>query len=143
MSDDIPRYDSLGEEDAARRARQKKTSDNGRNLLVGAGVVVGIIVLATLFSGDSSFSGDVTAFQPIDEANLQVAFAITNDGDDPAKGECTIEAHDASGVVGWDVLSSVEDIEAGETVNFSEAIRIEDEGAFRVREVIAKNCGEA
>lgn len=133
---------SLEEEDAARRARAKK-NDPTVKILVGLGVVGFFVILGVLGGGDEPYSGRVTDWTPLDEANVQVQFTITNDGDEAGAGECTIEASDASGVVGWDIFTAVDDIEPGDTVRFSEAIRIEDEGAFRVRDVIAKDCEEA
>lgn len=104
--------------------------------------------LGELFGGDSSsgtdvpFSGSIVDFRPIDEANLEVTLELTNEGDSPAKGGCTVRAKDASGTVGFDFFSSRERIQPGESYRAAANIRIEDEGAFRVQRVTASDCEE-
>lgn len=147
MSDDGPRYETLEEEDAARRARApKKRSSRPLDQTVGIGI--GVVVLALGFWWCSSaassvpFSAVVLDYSVIDEANLEVVIEFTNDGDEPAKAQCMVEAHDASRVTGFDILASTSDIEPGESVPYRGSIRIEDEGAFRVIDVTLKDCGE-
>lgn len=105
------------------------------------------LLLVVLLLGGCSFesvpfSGELVDFEAIDEANLSVSIEFTNKGDESASGECTVEAHDASRVVGFDILQT-EDIPAGGTELYNGAIRIEDEGAFRVVEVTVTECEEA
>jgi ribosomal protein L37AE/L43A len=121
-----------------------------------AGGVIGLVVVviaaiwlwnqcSDAFSGGAgqTFSGDVVSYEPVDVANLMVTFRLTNKGTEAAKGECTIEAHDASRIVGFDIFSSRQEIAPGDSIIARGAIRIEDEGAFRVRRVEARDCGEA
>lgn len=107
------------------------------------GGIAVIFLFSWLASGeDVSFSGELVDFNVIDEANLQVVIAFTNEGDEPAKGECTVEAHDSSRVVGYDILSTTENVSPGQTEEYHGAIRIEDEGAFRVVDVTVTDCEE-
>lgn len=127
-------------------ANQDQPNDDRRNFFVGIGFLLVVVVLAmSICSGAGGpYSGSVDSFEPIDVANLRVNITITNEGDDAGEGECTVEAYDAGGrVVGFDILSSQEDIGGGETFRGTGVIRIEDEGAFRVEDVTASECESA
>ena len=85
--------------------------------------------------------GEVMKFEPLDEANLRVFLRLTNSGTEAAKGECSITAHDASSsIVGFDVYASRDEIKPRGSLILRGTIRIEDEGAFRVRRVRATDC---
>ena len=129
-------------------APQRNTEQIGR--VITGFLLLGAIIWLFVWCGsvledtpEVPFSGTVTDFNVQDEANIFVQFDVTNEGDTAAKGECTIRAEDASGTVGFDIFSSREPIQPGETVGLAGSIRIEDEGAFRVRRVVARNCGSA
>jgi hypothetical protein len=84
----------------------------------------------------------VIRFEPVDEANLRVFLRLTNSGDESGKGECTVTAHDASNsIVGFDIFASRDEINPKGFLILRGAIRIEDEGAFRVLRVKASDCG--
>lgn len=88
------------------------------------------------------FEGEVMKFEPVDEANLRVFLRLTNSGNEADKGECTVTAYDASkSIVGIDVWASRDQIKPKGFLILRGAIRIEDEGAFRVRRVKARDCG--
>ena len=88
------------------------------------------------------FRGEVTNFIALDEANLRVFLRLSNSGNEADKGECTITAYDASNrIVGFDVFASRDQIKPKGFLILRGAIRIEDEGAFRVRRVKASDCG--
>lgn len=88
------------------------------------------------------FEGEVMNFEPIDEANLRVFLRLSNTGDEADRGDCTITAYDASqSIVGFDIFGSRQPIKPKGTIILKGAIRIEDEGAFRVREVKVSDCG--
>lgn len=88
------------------------------------------------------FEGEIMRFEPVDEANLRVFVRLTNTGNEADKGECSVTAYDASNsIVGIDIWSSREQIKPKGVVILRGVIRIEDEGAFRVRRVKAKDCG--
>lgn len=142
----------LEREDAARRERAsaRKTSSTQPNTVqIAIGVTVLVVLVGLVFNWctgaltEQPFSGRIEDWSAFDDANLAVWFELTNDGDEPAKGECTIEAHDLSRVTGWDVFSSTSEIAPGETETLRADIRIEDEGATRVIDVTIKDCGEA
>lgn len=110
---------------------------------MGKRLVMLLLGLGACSSSGVPFSGEVVNFLVIDEANIDVMIEFTNDGDEPAIGECTVEAHDASSVVGFDVLTTAEDVAPGASERYHGAIRIEDEGAFRVADVTVSDCREA
>lgn len=114
--------------------------------LLAGGLIIGIIV-ATGAVGDwfksMPFSGEVVEWRPVDEANVQMQLRFTNEGDAPARGQCLVEALDASRVVGFDIFSSTAEIRPGSSETYSGALRIEDLGGFRVADVVASDCKEA
>lgn len=113
-----------------------------------AGVILGALVLSALanqwllgLAGKDEFSGTVDSYNAVDEANLRVVLEIKNDGTGSAKAKCVVQAFDASGrIIGSDILSTTEDITGGDTYRASGVIRIEENGAHRVRSVTARNC---
>ncbi|HEX2049018.1 MAG TPA: hypothetical protein VHJ34_00115 [Actinomycetota bacterium] len=107
---------------------------------------LGALLLASCGGGDNDvpFSGSVRRFRPLDRATIEIDLSMSNEGSQAARGECTLVAKDAGDLtVGWDIVSSVKAIRAGTTERFRTALRIEDEGAFRVREVEVRDCDEA
>ena len=88
------------------------------------------------------FTGEVMNFIPLDEANLRVFLRLKNSGNEADRGECTITAHDASrSMVGFDIFGSRKPVKPRGFLILRGTIRIEDEGAFRVRKVKVSDCG--
>jgi hypothetical protein len=95
------------------------------------------------FGGPSgNFSGEVNGFVARSDRSLSVSVSITNDGDEKAKGECTVEAVDRDGLItGVDVVGTPM-LAPGETSRGSGVMTIEDHRARFVRRVKINDCGE-
>ena len=107
-------------------------------LMVGVLIVIAAYLLSP---GDViPVSGEVVGFTPLDEANLNVEVEFSNEGDVPTRIACTVTAYDASRGVGFDILSTPDEVPAHDEVTLSGSLRIEDEGAFRVVEAEATDC---
>lgn len=133
-------------------AREQKREAVGGAPAKGDGVkalIVGMLLLGVACSSepgqpDLKVSGSVHGFEAVDEANLEVFVEMTNESEERAKVECTVRAYDASGsIVGFDFFASRKPLDPGDSERFRGVIRIEDEGAFRVRKVKARDCGES
>lgn len=83
------------------------------------------------------------SFQPLDEANLRFIVTIFNIGQESAKWECTFAAFEFGRMVGFDIFVAKRQLDPGEFIQAPGILRIEDEGAFRVNEVKARDCGAA
>lgn len=83
------------------------------------------------------------SFQPLDEANLRFIVTVFNIGHKPAKWECTFAAFEFGRMVGFDIFVSKRQLNPGQFIQAPGVLRIEDEGAFRVNEVRARDCGTA
>ncbi|MHB8511499.1 MAG: hypothetical protein ACYDCC_04910 [Actinomycetota bacterium] len=91
-----------------------------------------------------SATGQIVSSEPVDEANLRVFLSITNTGQVAGKINCWVRAYDASGSqVGSDQFESTDPVSPGQSFKGNGVIRIEDLGAYRVREVRAEDCGGA
>lgn len=135
---------------------QDASTNRRKTWLIIGGIVVALILVGSVLGGAgsdggsnpsprpsaSSFSGRVVDYFAENPASLAVVIEMTNRGTAAGNWECTVSASDSSGAYhGFDILSSLEPLSAGETKQYNGSIVITNEGAIYVTEVEMRDCG--
>ncbi len=113
---------------------------------LGTMLIVATLALFACGGEESTLSGRAKILEPKNSADLLVQLTISKNGKQAVRrGECMVTADGPSfsGIAGGDFFAPKGRIAPGDSVTGIAVLRIEDNGARRVKSVKVQNCREA